>query len=476
MSGWSPPGGCPPTIINGQGSGAPSQNEMPSADLVIRGGTLVTPTAMVRMALTVKEGRVAAITSSENVPTAARVIDAEGLYVLPGIIDPHVHFRDPGPTQKEDFASGSAAAAAGGVTCVFDMPNNDPPTKDVETLSAKVEVARSKACVDYGLYGLLGVGSLSEIEDLSASGVIGFKCYMGTTTGKIPPPSDGEMLAQFSEAARFGRRVAVHAENDSIVKYLTNELRSQGRVYPRAHYESRPQVAEEEAVGRATVFARNSLSLLHIAHLSSAGGAELVRRAKRDGVQVTAETAPHYLLLDDRKYHELGPLMKINPSIKSPADRAALWEGIADGTVEMLASDHSPHTLEEKTSKDVFEAASGFPGLETSVPLMLTQVNGGRLTLTKYAQLASENVAKAWGIYPQKGCIEVGSDADFTIVDMKARSRIDAAGFRSKAKWSPFDGQEVEGLPVLTISRGRVVMERGVVDTDPRGRMVVPRV
>ncbi len=434
----------------------------------------MTPSAMVRMALTVKDGKVAAITSDENVPSAERVIDAEGLHVLPGIIDAHVHFRDPGLTYKEDFASGSAAAAAGGVTCIFDMPNNVPPTRDVATLSAKVEVASSKAVVDYGLFGLLSVGSLSDVRALSSSGVIGFKCYMGETTGRIPPPPDGEMLEQFSEVARSGLAVAVHAENDSIVRYMMQKLRAEGRVYPRAHYESRPEIVEEEAVGRAILYAKDTSCPLHIAHLSSAGGADLVRRAKADRLPVTAETAPHYLILDDSRYADLGSLMKINPSVKSRSDRAALWDAISDGTVDMIASDHSPHTLAEKTSQDIFEAASGFPGLETSVPLMLTQVNRGRLTLQRYVQLASANPARAWRIYPKKGCIEVGSDADITIVDLNAKSRIDSKRFHSKAKWSPFDGFEVEGQPAYTISRGRVVMDHGVVDTLRHGEMVVP--
>lgn len=434
----------------------------------------MTPSSMVRMALVVKDGKVAAITSDENVPSAERVIDAEGLYVLPGIIDAHVHFRDPGLTYKEDFASGSAAAAAGGVTCIFDMPNTVPPTKDLETLNAKVEAARAKAVVDYGLYGLLTVGSLKEAGGLSSHGVIGFKCYMAETTGKIPPPSDGEMLEQFSEVAKLGLGVAVHAENQSIVRYMIEKLRAEGRVYPRAHLESRPQIAEEEAVGRAILYAKDTSCPLHIAHLSSEGGVDLVRGAKAGRFPVTAETAPHYLILDDSRYADLGPLMKINPSIKGRSDRAALWDAVSDGTIDMIATDHSPHTLAEKSGPDIFDVASGFPGLETSVPLMLTQVNRGRLTLQRYVQLASANPARAWRIYPKKGCIEVGSDADITIVDLSSRSRVDPTKFYSKAKWSPFDGFEVEGQATYTISRGKVVMDHGVVDTLRHGEMVMP--
>jgi dihydroorotase len=447
---------------------------MPPADLVIRGGTIVTPSAMVRMAVTIRDGKIASISSDERVPGASRVIDADGLYILPGVIDAHVHLREPGPTYKEDFATGTAAAAAGGVSCVFDMPNNLPPTKNVEAFNTKVELAASKAVVDFGLYGLLSVGSLKEVEGLSKAGVVGFKCFMGETTGSIPPPSDGEMLDQFSEVARLGRRVAVHAENDSIVRYLVDKLRSEGRVYPRAHYESRPQIAEEEAIGRAMLYAKERTCPLHIAHLSSEGGAELVRNAKVGGLPVTSETAPHYLLLDDGMYARLGSLMKINPSVKTPTDRAALWRAVNDGTVDLISSDHSPHTLEEKTTEAIFDAPSGFPGLETSVPVMLTQVNKGLLSLNKYVQLSSENPARVWGIFPRKGCVEVGSDADLTIVDLKSKSKVDPARFYSKAKWSPFEGYDLQGAPVYTISRGAVVMDHGVVDTHVRGRFVAP--
>ncbi|MDA4114214.1 MAG: amidohydrolase family protein, partial [Thaumarchaeota archaeon] len=278
---------------------------MTSADLVIRGGTIVTSTSMLRAALVIKDGKIAAITSDENIPRAGRVIEAEGLHVLPGVIDVHVHLRDPGMTYKEDFGTGTAAAAAGGVTCVFDMPNNSPPTMDVGSLNAKKEAARTKAIVDYGLYGLLTVGSLKEIDPFVEAGVIGFKCYMGETTGKIPPPSDGEMLEQFSEISKLGRRVAVHAENDSILQYRVSKLREAGRVYPRAHYESRPQIVEEEAVERAILYSRDTSCPIHIAHLSSGVGAAAVRRGKRTGIRVTAETAPHYLILDDGRYPQL---------------------------------------------------------------------------------------------------------------------------------------------------------------------------
>jgi len=445
-----------------------------SVDLVVKNGTIVTPSTSFQGGIAIKDGKIASIGSNASLPYADRTIDASNLSVLPGVIDVHVHFRDPGYTYKEDFGSGSAAAAAGGITTIFDMPNNSPPPKNVEALRAKIDSAKAKSLVDYGLYGLLTVGSLPEIEQLARNGIIGYKCFMGETVGKIPPPSDGEMLEQFQAVSRLGLRAAVHAENDSILQYRIGKLRSEGRVDAHAHYESRPHIVEQEAVTRAIMYAAESSCNLHIAHLSSSRGVAAIESAKRRGQNVTAETCPHYLVLDDNYYSKIGSLMKMNPSIKTADDRAALWDALRNGVVDMIATDHSPHALEEKQKPIIFDCVSGFPGLETSIPLMLTQVNRGRISLNKYVQLTSENPAKAWKIFPRKGTIAIGSDADFTIVDLKARAKVDPSKFYSKAKWSPFERFEVEGLPIYTIIRGRVVMDHGFVDKRPGGTMVSP--
>ena len=447
---------------------------MANVDLVVKNGTIVTQSYIFEGAIAIKNERIVAITSNENAPSADRTIDASGLHVLPGVIDVHVHFRDPGYTYKEDFGSGSSAAASGGVTLIFDMPNNSPPPKDVQALNLKMEEAKKKSVVDYGLYGLLTVGNLAEISPLAKAGVIGYKCFMGETVGKIPPPSDGEMLDQLAIVSGADLRVSVHAENDPILQYRIKKLKSEGRGDAHAHYESRPHVVEEEAVRRAILYAAESKCKLHIAHLSSVRGVAALAEAKRRYQPVTAETCPHYLVLDDEYYSKVGSLMKMNPSIKTSNDRASLWEALNNGTVDMIATDHSPHALEEKKQPMIFDCISGFPGLETSVPLMLTQVNKGMLALTKYVKVTSANPAKAWRLYPQKGAIRVGSDGDLTIVDLRARSKIDPSKFYSKAKWSPFDGFEVQGLPVYTIVRGNVVMDHGVVDQKPVGHMVSP--
>jgi dihydroorotase len=256
-------------------------------------------------------------------------------------------------------------------------------------------------------------------------------------------------------------------------------LREAKRGDAMAHYESRPEVVEELAVRRAIAMAQKTRCALHIAHLSSAAGAAEVRRAKRGrlgrGGMVTAETCPQYLLLDKGDYAEKGSMMKSNPSVKRKEDRLALWEAVSDGTVDMIATDHAPHTIDEKTSGDsIFDQASGFPGLETSVALMLTCVSRGLLTLSRYVQMSSTAPAKAWGIYPKKGSISVGADADFTVVDGKAEWKIDPARFVSKAKYSPFEGFKVKGAAVYTIVRGGIVMDHGQIDQSWKGEMQKP--
>jgi dihydroorotase len=452
-----------------------------SADLVIKNGRVAVSSSLPRCAIAAKAGKVSWIGSNSNAPSAPLVIDALGLIVLPGVIDVHVHMRDPGATYKEDFRSGTAAAAAGGVTTVFDMPNNTPPTGDVGALRLKIREAENKALVDYALYGLITSGNAHQIAPLSRAGVIGFKCYMAETTGIAFPPSEQEMLAAFSIAAKAKRRVSVHAEDGSIIQRSLARLLKMRREDSLAHLESRPAVAEQAAVRRAIALARTAGCDLHIAHLSSASGVREVRATKRSrrprrAGNLTAETCPQYLLLDKSQYEAKGSLMKSNPSIKSKEDRTALWTAVRDGTVDMIATDHAPHALEEKTGhKSIFEEASGFPGLETSVPLMLDCVNRGLLSLTRYVQMASESPSKAWGLYPKKGRIAVGADADFTLVDMKKELRIDPQIFFSKAKFSPFEGRRVKGVPVYTVVRGNPVMDHGHVDVSAKGQMLRPQ-
>lgn len=447
-------------------------------DLIIKNGLIVTPQATYRATVAAREGKIVFIGSNDLLAEKAKhTIDADGLYVLPGVIDAHVHLREPGYTYKEDYASGTMAAAAGGVTMVMDMPNCKPPVSSREALELKKSLAAPKAYVDYGIYGLLGQDNLDDLLDLVEGGVIGFKCYMGKTVGEIPPPDDGVMLEAFQIIAPTGLRVAVHAENDAIMDHLIKKFKQQGRTDPLAHVDSRPPVCAMEAVQRAVLFSKVTGCKLHICHEGSKDVLPIIRQAKAEGVQVTVETGPHYLLLTAEDMHRLGNILRMNPPVRYAGNREYLWEALKDGTIDMIATDHSPHLPEEKNKTgSVWEAISGFPGVETAVPLMLTCVNEGRMTLNEYVKWSSENPAKVWGLFPEKGCIQVGSEASFTIVDMSRTGVIEAEKLHSKSKVTPFDGFQVKGMPVYTIVRGDIVMEHGEIVGPPRGQLVKGRV
>lgn len=446
-----------------------------TADLVIRGGTVMTPQGRVRGGLAVAGERIVAVAADEALPPGREVIEAGGRYLLPGVIDSHVHFREPGLEYKEDWESGTTAAACGGVTTVLEMPNTRPPTATVEALALKQRCAARGARVDYGIFGLLGQDNLDALAGLAEHGVIGFKCYMGETVGAIPAPDDGVMLEAFQRAARLGLRVAVHAENNGIMQRLISRLKAAGRTDPLAHVESRPEICAVEAVTRAILFAEWAGASLHVCHESCKEVLPILRAARQRGVDVTAETCPHYLLLSSEDMGRLGPVLRMNPPVRAAGHAEALWAGLRDGTLDMIATDHSPHTVEEKTLPDIWHAVSGFPGVETAVPLMLTEVQRGRLTLERYVEVSAASPARAWGLYPRKGALQVGSDADVVIVDLDAPGEIRAADLHSKSKITPFEGFKIAARPVCTIVRGRVVMRDGAPVGPPGwGRPVTP--
>lgn len=452
--------------------------------LLVKNGTIVSPTSSLRGHLVVEGGRVAEILFRDgSLPEAETVVDAEGLHVLPGLIDPHVHFRVPGLDYKEDFETGSQAAVCGGISTIIDMPNVKPPTSDVESLELKLECARGMSYCDFGIYAVLIDGSGPHIEPLAEAGVCGYKIFMGDTIGSIEPPVDGEMIEQWRVMAGTGLRCGVHAEDNGILFYLRDKLKAEGRTDPLAFVESRPAVAEVEAIQRAILFAREAGSKLMIYHMSSKEGVEVLRRTKAEGrVDVTGETGPHYFLFEaqDMIRKGLGSLIRMNPPVRSADHGEGIWQGVLDGTIDVIGTDHSPHTREEKCYDDrlgdIWKPLSGWPGVETNVPVMLTLVNEGRLTLNQYVKLQSERPAQCWNLYPRKGSLDIGADGDVTIVDMNKPGVIDEEKLHSKNKLSPWHGWHVTAQPVYTIVRGQIIAkDNELADGAPQtGQFIKP--
>lgn len=435
-----------------------------SADIVITGGKVVTADAVFEADVAIAGEKIVAVGQSLS---GKKVIDAKGKYVMPGAIDSHVHFRTPGYDYKEDWQTGTGAAARGGVTTVMEMPNTNPPTGTLAALKMKQDIAARQAYVDYGIYGLLDENNLGQLEALIDAGVSSFKCFMGNTFGDLPAPSDGAMLEGFEILARRGMRCTVHAENASIMARRQAALEAAGRHDPLAHLAARPEVCAIEAVSRAVIFAEWTGARLHIAHKSSKDALYVLRDAKARGVDVTVETCPQYLLLSTKDHDKYGNIMRVNPPIREPGHQEPLWQALREGVVDMIATDHAPHLPEEKTRASVWQCDCGFPGVETQMPLMLSEVNRGRMTISDYVRWACVNPAKAWGFFPTKGVIQAGADADIVLVDMKREWSIDQSQLFSKSKISPWHGRRVHGGPVLTMVRGTIVMQDGKILAEP---------
>jgi allantoinase len=445
-----------------------------SYDLVVRNATVVRSDGAYSADLGITDGVFTAIVTSGDLAAGdADVYDATGRMVLPGVIDGHVHFRQPGLEYKEDFMTGSRAAVHGGVTMVCDMPNTIPPTSTAERFREKAALANRAAYCDIGLYGLVADDNPDDIVPLVEAGVVAFKCYLGETIGKIPAPSDGVLLDALSNVAPSGLRVAFHAENDAILQHGIAREKASGRTDHLAHVDSRPIVCELEAIQRVGLFARETGAKVHIAHLSSADGLKLIEEWRAHGVDMTTETGSHYCFLAAEEMHELGARMRMNPPVRYSGHADTLLAAVASGKINAIATDHSPHVKDEKLHDNCWEAISGFAGVEVSLRLFLTYgVNAGRMTLPQLVRATSEGPAKVWGLYPRKGTVRLGSDADLTVVDLEAEGVIYEDDLHGKNNVTPFHGRSTKGSAVATIVRGQLVMRDGELTGVQHGRVI----
>ncbi|MBI5499731.1 MAG: amidohydrolase family protein [Deltaproteobacteria bacterium] len=435
-------------------------NETRRAHVVVRGGRIVE----------VADGEVRA-------PGGCEPIDAGGLLALPGAIDSHVHFDTPGFTEREDFEHGTAAAAAGGVTTVIDMPCTSlPPVTSVRAMERKLAVIRPMARVDFALWGgasgnlLAGRGWREDLEGLARAGVVGFKAYLISGMETFTELGEEQLVEVLAEAARLGVPVGLHAEDPGRVRERSRELVEAGRDGWEAVALARAEPVEEEGVVMGLAALRRAQGkppararcALHVVHVGAAAAAARIGAARRSGQDVTAETCPHYLAFTRDDFATLGPYLKTAPVVKTAADRDGLWRALADGTLDFVATDHAPCPRAEKETGGAWGAYGGVPGVETMLPFLLSEgVFAGRMDLARLVEVTSGAAARRWGIWGRKGSLEAGKDADVVLVDPDATWVVRGEELHSKAGWTPFEGRAFRGKVMRTFVRGRQVYDAG---------------
>ncbi|TDV33584.1 dihydroorotase [Paraburkholderia caballeronis] len=432
------------------------------ADLLVRGGTVVTPEGSVEADIACVDGRIVSLDARGW--SASEVVEADGLHVLPGVIDTQVHFREPGLEHKENLEAGTRGAVLGGVTAVFEMPNTRPTTLHRADLERKIAAASGRAWCDVAFYiggSSVNAGELGHLETLP--GCAGVKVFMGSSFGDLLADDDA-VLRQILAHGR--RRVAVHAEDEARLRERRPIVEASGDV--RDHGRWRDVDSAINATRRMVGMAAETGRPLHILHVSTAEEMAFLASHRN---RVTVEVLPHHLTLCAPEcYERLGTLAQMNPPVRDARHREALWRALREGTVDVLGSDHAPHTLEEK-SRPYPQSPSGMPGVQTLLPVMLDHVSRGRLSLRRLVELTSAAPARVFGM-AGKGSIAVGYDADLTLVDLKATREITNRWIASVCGWTPYDGMRVTGWPLATIVRGHVVMREDVVLGHPMGQPV----
>jgi len=431
-----------------------------SFDLLIRGGTCVTRAGMVSADIGVSGGRIAAIGLLASAK-AAEIFDAKGLHVLPGVIDTHVHFREPGAEHKEDMSSGSRAALLGGVTAVFEMPNTNPPVISRAGVEDKLARAAGHMHCDYAFY----VGATPQNADTLGTlerlpGVAGVKAFLGSSTGDLLLDKDESIIT----ALKAGhRRMAVHAEDEARMRER-EKLALPGQ--PGTHPVWRDVETARRSTERILRLAKDTGRRIHLLHVTTEEELPLIAEAK---AFATVEVTPHHLTFAAPEcYERLGAYIQLNPPIREPRHREALWRAVSEGLIDVIGSDHAPHTPAEKNG--IYpQTPSGAPGVQTMVTLLLNAVNEGKLSLERFVDLTSAGPARVFGI-AGKGAIAQGYDADFTIVNLTARKKIHNRMIASRCGWTPYDGMETTGWPAATILRGRILMRDGVLTAPASGR------
>lgn len=430
-------------------------------DMILRGGTVADHTGESARDIGIVGGKIME-TGDLSSASAGEKISAAGLHILPGVIDTQVHFREPGATHKEDLETGSRAAVLGGMTAVFEMPNTDPATTSAAALADKMARAKGRMHCDYAFWVGGTADNWRDIPDLERlPGAAGIKVFMGSSTGSLLVADDAGVAAILGLTRR---RVAFHSEDE----FRLNE-RKDLRVLndPSSHPVWRDETVALRATERLLRIARHKRALIHVLHVS--GGEEMDLLAAHKDI-ASVEVTPHHLTFDAQDYARLGTKLQMNPPVRDKSHRERLWFGVAQGVADIFGSDHAPHTVEEK-ARPYPQSPSGMTGVQTLVPVMLDHVNKGRLSLMRFIDMTSAGPARLFGI-AGKGRIATGYDADFTVVDLKRREKIENRWIASRCGWTPYDGTEVQGWPVGTVIRGRKVMWEGELVMPDQGQPV----
>lgn len=437
-------------------------------DLTLSGGTVVSARGMTRADVEVRDGRVLAIAEPGAGAQEGRV-DASGLLVFPGFIDMHVHLMDPGPSEREDWEHGTAAAAAAGVTTVVEHTHMEP-VLDPERLLAKRDYASARSRVDFGLAAHLFPESIPRVPDLWAAGVIFFKAFTCTTHG-VPGLGEDELRTAFETAASVDAPVLVHSEDESTIAEAERRLREEGRVDAGLLPEWRSRSAERLATERVLRLAGDAGVRAGVAHASHPEIIELVEAARADGAPTFVETCPQYLTLLENEVLDQGPLRKFTPPARARdrRDLERMWDAVRSGGVDYISSDHAPATRAQKLEGDIWSAHFGLPGLDTTSRILIDAAVRGTISFPRLAELYSEAPARIYGIAPRKGALTAGSDADLVLVDPAVESVLEHATIRSKAAWSPYEGRTLRGRVVATYVRGRAVFADDRVLGEPGG-------
>ena len=426
----------------------------------------------------IKDGKIVYLGTDSPGP-AGKEVDATNHLVLPGLIDAHVHLREPGNSHRETFLTGTLAAANGGATTIIEHPLASPPPYNLEILFNRFAAAKDEIVVDVAFMGAAGELNLAEIEKFGKSGyIVGFKTFLHEApAGRefefngITMCNDGVVFAGIQELAKSGQPWLVHAENNDIIQYNIKKYIENNDFAPINHAKSRPPITETETVAKILLLTEEAELPVYFCHVSNPAAAELIKLAKQKGRRVYMETCPHYLCFTEELLNQHGAYAKCNPPLRTEAERRQLWQYVEDGTVDVIGSDHAPYAVEEKEKGNIFTASAGFPAIEFRFALMFTKLQEGKLSLVQLVDLLAKNPAEIFDLYPQKGVLAIGSDADLIIVDPEKKYQLKLADSQSKSRQAAklFEDVEVTGEIVTTIVRGNFVKENGVVSAENRG-------